>query len=145
MIISIPRTVNGTPIPSNFTYINIILGANFSPTSSLYEKYKNEDIVTSLSYSVNIIDNYVVLILEAFTKDASRFLNEIQSDIKNLSLTKEVFERKKKRYLKNYILDFDNIEDVEYIISYALMVDNKIDYNDYTKIIELDYHKALYV
>ena len=126
-------------------YINIILGANFSPTSSLYEKYKNEDIVTSLSYSVNIIDNYVVLILEAFTKDASRFLNEIQSDIKNLSLTKEVFERKKKRYLKNYILDFDNIEDVEYIISYALMVDNKIDYNDYTKIIELDYNKALYV
>ena len=124
-------------------YLNIILGANFSPTSSLYEKYKNEDIVTSLSYSVNIIDNYVVLILEAFTKDASRFLNEIQSDIKNLSLTKEVFERKKKRYLKNYILDFDNIEDVEYIISYALMVDNKIDYNDYTRIIELDYNKAL--
>ena len=25
------------------------------------------------------------------------------------------------------------------------MVDNKIDYNDYTKIIELDYNKALYV
>lgn len=53
--------------------------------------------------------------------------------------------KERKRYLKNYILDFDNIEDVEYIISYALMVDNKIDYNDYTKIIELDYNKALYV
>ena len=38
--------------------------------------------------------------LEAFTKDASKFLNEIQSDIKNLSLTKEVFERKKKRYFR---------------------------------------------
>ncbi len=124
-------------------YLNIILGSNFSPTSPLYERYKNENIVTSLNHSVNIIDNHVVIIIEAFTKDGDLFIKELEKDIKKLSLSKDEFERKRKKYLKNYILDFDNIEDVEYIISLSLMTDNKINYKAYSTIMNLEYNKAL--
>ncbi len=126
-------------------YLNIILGANFSATSPLYEKYKNENIVTSLNRSMSIIDNHIVIIIEAFTKDGDRFIKELEKDIKKLSLSKDEFERKRKRYLKSYILDFDNIEDVEYIIAISLMTENKISYKAYSEIMSLDYNIALEV
>ena len=66
-------------------YLNIILGTNFSATSPLYEKYKNENIVTSLNRSMSIIDNHIVIIIEAFTKDGDRFIKELEKDIKKLS------------------------------------------------------------
>ena len=94
---------------------------------------------------MSIIDNHIVIIIEAFTKDGDRFIKELEKDIKKLSLSKDEFERKRKRYLKSYILDFDNIEDVEYIIAISLMTENKISYKAYSEIMSLDYNIALEV
>ena len=126
-------------------YLNIILGSNFSPTSSLFEKYKNKNIVTSINYSVDRVGNYIIIIINAFTKNADLFIKELKEDLKNLSLNEQEFERKKKRFLASYITGFENIEEIEYLISYSLMVHNKIDYNSYTYINNLNYKKALEV
>ena len=103
----------GTKIPrSNFNiedntllrlYLNIILSNNFSATSELFEKYKNENIVISMSGGINIIDDYVVLCCSAFTNDGNLFIERIKKDVNKLKLTKSDFERKKKLYLKGYI------------------------------------------
>ena len=63
-------------------------------------KYKNENIVISMSGGINIIDDYVVLCCSAFTNDGNLFIERIKKDVNKLKLTKSDFERKKKLYLK---------------------------------------------
>ncbi len=123
-------------------YLNIILSNNFSPTSKLFEKYKNEGLVISMGSSSNIIDDYVVIIISAVTKDANKFINRIKKDIMNISITEEDFERKKKLFLKGFILHFDNIEDIEYDICSSIMIENKIYYDEYDIINNMSYDTA---
>lgn len=124
------------------SYFNIILSNNFSPTSSLYEKYKNEDIIINMSNSVNVIDDYVVIVISALCNDGVKFIKNIEKDIENISIKKEDFERKKKLFLKSFILDFDNIEDIEFNICTQILTQDKIDYDEYSKINNLDYNVA---
>ena len=123
-------------------YISIILSSNFSSSSPLFEKYKNEGIIITMSSGVNIIDDYVIIIISATCNDGNKFIESIEKDIKHLSLNKTSFERKKKLFLKSYILDFDNIEDVEYNICESLLIDNKVDYNEYSHINNMNYEEA---
>ena len=123
-------------------YLNNILSNNFSATSPLFEKYKNNNIMITMGSSVNIIDDYVVLVINAICKDADIFIKNIEKDIRKLSLTKNGFERKKKLFLKSYIMDFDNIEDVEYNICSSILLDNKVDYNEYSDINNMNYETA---
>ena len=115
---------------------------NFSATSELFEKYKNENIVISIGSGINIIDDYVIIGISAFTNDGNLFIERIKKDINKLKLTKSDFERKKKIYLKGYICDFDNIEDVEYIICESILLDEGLSYNDYSRINNMTYEEA---
>ncbi len=124
-------------------YISIILSCNFSSSSSLYEKYKNEGLIISMSSGVNIIDDYVVIIVSATCNDGNKFIERIKEDIKKISLNKIEFERKKKLFLKSYILDFDNIEDIEYNICESILIDGKVDFNEYSQIKNMNYKTAL--
>lgn len=123
-------------------YISIIMSSNFSSSSPLYEKYKNEGLIISMSSGVNIIDDYVVIIVSATCNNGSKFIERLDKDIKGLTLDKKTFERKKKIFLRSYILDFDNIEDIEYNICESILMDDKVDYNEYTHISNMTYEEA---
>lgn len=123
-------------------YLSIILSNNFSPTSALYERYKNNKIVINMSSSVNIIDDYVIIGISALVNDCDLFIDNISKDIRKLSLNKTGFERKKKLFLKSYILDFDNIEDVEYNICESILIDGKVNFNEYSYINDMNYETA---
>ena len=147
-----PRIKLGIKIPrNNFTikdntllriYLNIIMSNNFSATSELYEKYKNENVIVDMGSGINIIDDYVIIGVSAFTTNGDKFIERIKKDIQKLKLTKSDFERKKKLYLKGYICDFDNIEDIEYTICESIIMDEKLDYNEYSKIYNMTYDDA---
>lgn len=147
-----PRIKLGIKIPrNNFTikdntllriYLNIIMSNNFSATSELYEKYKNENVIVDMGSGINIIDDYVIIGVSAFTTNGDKFIERIKKDIQKLKLTKSDFERKKKLYLKGYICNFDNIEDIEYTICESIIMDEKLDYNEYSKIYNMTYDDA---
>ena len=124
-------------------YLSMILSSNFSATSPLFERYKNNEIVVSMSATSYIVDDYVIIGVKALCDNAELFLDNIKKDIKKLSLTKKMFERKKKLFLKSYILDFDNIEDVEYNICTSVLYDGKVNYNEYSYINNMTYEEAL--
>lgn len=124
-------------------YLSIIMSNNISPTSKLYEEYKRENIITNMGHGINIIDDYVIININAFTNDSNKFIERIKEDIPKFVLVEEEFERKKKYYLKSYITAFDNIEDIEYNITMSLMIDGKIDYNEYKTISDMNYEEAL--
>lgn len=123
-------------------YISMILSNNFSQSSKLYEDYKNNNIIINMNTTVSIVDDYVAIIINAVVNDYNKFIDRISNDIRRLSLTKEEFERKKKLFLKSYILDFDNIEDIEYNICESILYDNKVNYNEYSDIIDMNYEIA---
>lgn len=123
-------------------YVSIILSSNFSSSSALYEKYKNEDLIINMSSGVNIIDDYLIVIINATCKDGDKFINALKGDIRHLSLNKKSFERKKKLFIKSYILDFDNLEDVEYNICESILMDGFVDYKELTHIKEMNYEVA---
>lgn len=120
-------------------YLAIIMSSNFSSTSKLYEKYKNENIMLKMSYNINIIDDYVIISIGSMCENADIFLSNIKKDITKLDINESEFERKKKTFLKTVITEFDNIEDIEYNIATSLMIDNKIDYNIYDNVNNMDY------
>lgn len=116
-------------------YLYIILSANFSSTSKLYEKYKKEKIVNTISAAYKIYDNYIIITIKANTDNKDKFINRIKKDINNLSLTEETFNRKKRKLLSELILGFENIEDVEYLITINILENKKL-LNDNYKVIE---------
>lgn len=120
-------------------YIGLILSTNLSVTSKLFEKYKNNGIVISMSYGVNVIDDYVIISISALCKDEQKFIENIEKDIKTLVIEKDEFERKKKSVLKNVIIDFDSIEEIEYNITTSLMMDGEIDFNIYNSVNDMKY------
>lgn len=122
-------------------YLQLILNSNFTATSLLYEKYKNDNIMINMSSNVSFIDDYAVLCINAFTNDGNKFIENIEKDVKKLSISETEFERKKKGYLKRYIMDFENIEDIEYNISVQLLLNNKIDFKEYSLINNMSYQE----
>ena len=120
-------------------YLEIMMSSKLGTTSSLYEKYKNNEIIVSISYSVVDLDNYFVIIIEALTNNPNEFINNLKNDILNYKTDEETFERKKKVIINNLIMSFENIEDVENIITTQIFNYNKIYNNIYDIIKNLDY------
>ena len=123
-------------------YLNIILKINFTYISKLYEEYKKDNIIHSMGAYANVSDEYVSIVVEGMCDDNDLFIDKIDKDIRKLDVSKEKFEIFKKRLIKNYIVTFDNIEDVEYKITDELTRFGKIDFNDYSIIKDLSYEKC---
>ena len=124
-------------------YIGLILSNNLGTSSKLFEKYKLDNIIIAMSNGVSIIDDYLIVTVDAITDNPDLFIKNIKKDIKKLKINKTEFERKKKNYLKSYIMDFDNIEDVEYMISVSLMINNYLDYDEYSLLKNMDYNTVI--
>ncbi len=124
-------------------YLNIILKINFTYISKLYEEYKKDNIIHSMGAYANVSDEYISIVVEGMCDDNDLFIDKIDKDIRKLDVSKEKFEIFKKRLIKNYIVTFDNIEDVEYKITDELTRFGKIDFNDYSIIKDLSYEKCM--
>ena len=124
-------------------YVHFILTCNISCGSELYDKYINEGLVLGLGVSKSIFDNHLIISVSATAPDVDKFINRLNEDLKNLTLSKEDFERKKKLYLKGYILDFDDIIDVESLITDQIIARNKINIKEYSEIMSLKYEEAI--
>jgi predicted Zn-dependent peptidase len=123
-------------------YLGIILSSNFSTTSPLFEKYKRDGLIINMNFATNVVDDYVVIIIGAVCREDEPFITRLKSDLENLEISKVDFERKKKLFLKSYITDFDNIEDIEYNICESILIDGKINYNEYSEIMNMNYEEA---
>ena len=120
-------------------YLSLIFSNNFSSTSAVYERYKNENIMYKMSYSINIIDEYVIIYIKGLCNDGGLFIDNVKRDIKNIFIKDFEFDRKKKGIIKYFITDFDNIEDIEYNIATSLMIDGEINYNIYNDINNMNF------
>lgn len=126
-------------------YLGVLLNANFSSTSKLYEKYKNNNLITNLRSDFKIFDNHIVFTIRSNVPNSDEYLNNLNKDILKLNIDEETFERKKKKILSEMILNFENIEDVEYEITNDILKYKHLNNKKYNIIKSLDYNKMIYI
>lgn len=125
--------------------LNLIMKCNFSPTTSIYEEYKTKGLMLGMSAYSSIIDDYVVLRIISNTVCAKKFIKRVQEDINCLNIDEDELNRKTKLYVKSIIMDFENVEDVDNVISSELFEYNMIHLDDYDTVTNLkfsDYEKV---
>lgn len=122
-----------------YYYFLILISSMFSTTSKIYEKYKNESLISNLMYSILDLDKYTLFIINALTNNPTEFIEKLKKDIKILDIDEETFNRKKKVYLSDLVMIFENIEDIENLIAKQIFSNNKIINNIYDLINNLNY------
>ena len=111
-------------------YLYILFSSMFDETSDFDENLKKDKIITSTTYVTTLNCNTHILIsLINETPKYNEFLGRVKEYLKNISITKEDFERKKKVLISNEILAFDDIENINDIIMDDIIYEGKIETN----------------
>ncbi len=108
-------------------YLYIIFACLFDDTSEFDEKLKSENIITSSIYfnALNC-DTHLLLSLINETNNYKELLKEIKNNLKNINISKEDFDRKKKVLISNEIFLYDNVEAINETIIDNILFENKI-------------------
>lgn len=120
-------------------YLNFIFSSLFSNTSDIYEKYKNKSLMYSMSYDITDAGKYYLINLKIITDKPNELIKAIKKDFKTISVDEKTFLRKKKMFLNNLILGFENIEDVEDMITNHVIRVNHIINNSYNLLKNMKY------
>ena len=112
-------------------YLNFIFSSLFSNTSKIYEKYKDNSLMYSMSYDITDAGKYYLMNLKLVTDREDELIKHLKKDLDNPSIDEKTFLRKKKMFLNNLILGFENIEDVEDMITSHVIRFNHVINNSY--------------
>ena len=112
--IGIGYKIDCSSIKENINTIKTLLGIIFDiklgPTSLLYEKLLKDNLITSgIDVTLVNTDKHVLIIVMVETKEQNKVLELISSELKNLVITEDELNRKKKVLKSNCIYRSDNI------------------------------------
>ncbi len=116
-------------------YMNILLRNNFSSTSEFHEHIYNNHLVDDFSFTFTQNDDYALILFEAVTSYAKKLIELLESKLNSLEVDENDFNRKKKVYIANTIVDFENAYLVNNEIRASILKYNKI-LNDTPSLIE---------
>lgn len=111
-------------------YLFIIFSILFDDSSLFDEEAKKENIISNSLY-INILncDSHVLISLINETNSYEKLLNKIEDNLKNISITEEDLERKKRVLISNEIFSFENLEVINEMIIDNIIFDNHIEEN----------------
>ena len=107
-------------------YLFIIFSIMFDDTSQFDEEAKQNNIITNSLY-LNILncDSHLLISLINETNSYEKLIEKIEETIKNINISEEDLERKKRVLISNELFSFENIEVIN-----EMIVDNIIFEND---------------
>jgi len=123
-------------------YLFIIFSILFDDTSDFDEKLKNEKIITNTIY-FNLLncDTHVLISLINETNKHKELIKEIKSNLENINISEEDFERKKKVLISNEMFIYDNIEIINEMIIDNILFDGELKDDIIPLIKELNYEE----
>lgn len=92
--------------------LNLILNINFGPTSDFRSELMMQQLITGLSYSVDLYDEYIVLSISVNTNYQEEIIKKINSKLENLEILEKDVIRKRNATIATLILDYEDIENV---------------------------------
>ena len=114
-------------------YLLILFDAKLGATSNFTKKLIEEEIINSNLYiDYDHTDKHIIITIYGETKKPDILIDKINNEMKNLNITKEEFERKKKTLISSLIYISDNIFSLNHnamndIIRYGEVNTNKYD------------------
>ena len=121
------------------SYISILLDLKLGSTSELSEKLKTSNLIThDLDITLINTDKHILAMIIAETNNIEEVLAYIDNELKDLSLTEEELERKKKVRKSNTIYRSDSVYSINNKIVSDIMNFDKVIYDDYKKIDKLN-------
>lgn len=111
-------------------YLFMIFSCLFDETSTFDEECKNNNIITNSLY-LNILnaDSHLLISLINETNNYEKLLKKIEEKLKNIEITEDDLERKKRVLISNELFSFENIEIVNDMIVDNVIFDNTIENN----------------
>lgn len=124
-------------------YLNFIFSSLFSNTSDIYEKYKRNRLIEAMGTSITDTEENYLMSLTAVTEKPDELISKLKEDLKTPYINKETFERKKKMFVNNLVLGFENIEDVEFLITNNVVRVGRIINDSYNILYNMSYDEFL--
>lgn len=121
-------------------YYNLMLDSLFSSTSEFLNKLKKEEIIESgISSIARIYDNFVVIKIITNTNKYKEFIKRTKNLLKNIKIDEQTFERKKKNVIASFILEYEDIEELNDLLTHEELIYKKIDNKIYDLLNNLNY------
>lgn len=151
--IEVPKIAYGIKVPKTSInmrsferdlYINMITTILFGASSEFRERVRKSKILNDISTDWEDDEDYKTFYLLATTTEPDKLIEEIEKELRNISINKKTLERMKKVWIANEVKMIDNIVRTEYnlfydIIAYNKVIDNRIDRIRKMNMKDLDY------
>ena len=111
-------------------YLGIILSNNFGNVSDFKDDLLSKELITEMYPNFDIYDDFCCLIVNIDTEYVDEILKRLKEHFKNLNISEEDFNRKKKANIATLILQYEDPENVnsliqEDLISVGEIIENK--------------------
>ena len=90
--------------------------ANFGVTSDFRDSLLEKEIISNISYNVDIFDDYVIVMLTVDTDLPNEIISAFNDKLNHLKIDEKTFERAKKANIASLILDYEDVDVVNGII-----------------------------
>ncbi len=134
---NIPKMAYSIKIPTNIAkidkrklsiYMFILFNLLFGDTSMFDEECKRDGIITgTLFYNILNIDSHFIISLINNGEKYEELIKRIDDNLKNIKITENDLERKKKVLISNEIFSYENVEMINDMIVDNIIFDNKIE------------------
>ena len=125
--------IKNVPKEEITTYLQMLFSLKLGSTSEFCEKLKEEQLITSF-IDVHVADNqkYALVGVVAESKQPKEFIKRVKQELKDLTITEEQLERRKRAYISEVIYASDKITRINSkitmdIVKYGKLVDNDIE------------------
>ena len=109
-------------------YLFILFSSLFDDTSNFDREAKDENIITNSLY-LNLLncDSHALISLINETPSYETLISKIENTLKNIKITEDDLNRKKKVLISNELFSFENIEVINDMIVDNIIFDGKIE------------------
>lgn len=110
------------------TYLNLLLQTKFGETSLFLEELKQKKLITfDLGYEIFFTNQYAILTILGESEYPKQVLQEIDKEMKEISISEEDFKRKIKTLKASYVYLSDNIYKINHLIQSLLLEEKDIE------------------
>jgi len=146
--VSIPRAAIAYKINTNNTknlyqlilYLLILFDSKLGATSDFVNNLIDEEIInTNLFIDYDNTENHIIIYIMGESKEPNLLLSKINEEVKNLKITEQEFERKKKTLISSLVYISDNIFSLNHNVMNDIIRYGKFNENKYEQIKKLSF------
>lgn len=109
--------------------LSLILNINFGSTSDFKMELVDDELITGMYFSTDFYDDYLLISLTINSEYKNEVIKRVIDKFKNLEVNDKDFKRKKNASIATLILDYEDIENVNYklqdeILNYGGIITN---------------------